>query len=260
MRVVATVAALAGLLLAAFPTRATTFAAGEFVTFSQGEWGETPAGGNVGAMLENDYDSIFAPSELLEVGIHGSAGFSIIFDNPDDLIAYLPANGTAGALTADLLDPASSASGVFGGEVAALALNIAFSDASLLAHPAGVPFGNLVLQNLDMFAAFVGNPDIGPEITELDGMSVRELLSEADLVLGGATTPFNPDEMAEVVGSTNMVFDAGFTSTFDKFLAFPPSMALTVPEPSIWAMLLIGFGGLGLVRFRVSRGRRATAD
>ena len=138
MRVVGTLAALA-LSLAAFPALATTFTAGEFVTFNQGEWGETPVSGNVGALLENNYDSIFAPSDLLEVGIHGSAGFSIIFDNPDDLIAYLPSNGTAGALTADLLDPASSASGVFGGEVAALALNIAFSDASLLAHPGGRP-------------------------------------------------------------------------------------------------------------------------
>jgi len=91
-------------------------------------------------------------------------------------------------------------------------------------------------------------------------MSVRELLSQADLVLGGATTPFNPDEMAEIVGSTNMVFDAGFIGTFDKFLAFPPSAALTVPEPSTWALLLIGFAGLGLVRFRVSRGGRAAAD
>ncbi len=259
MRVVGTLAALA-LSLAAFPALATTFTAGEFVTFNQGEWGETPAGGNVGAMLENNFDPIFAPSDLLEVGIHGSAGFSIIFDNPDDLIAYLPSNGTAGALTADLLDPPSSASGVFGGEVAALALNIAFSDAGLLAHPVGVPFGDLILQNLDMLAAYEGDPDIGPEITELDGMSVRELLSEADLVLGGATTPFNLDEMAEIVGSTNMVFDDGFTFTFDKFLAFPPSTALTVPEPSTWAMLLIGFASLGLVRSRESRGGRAAAD
>ena len=165
MRLSRILAALAALSFAALPTRATTFTAGEFVTFNQGEWGETPAGGNVGAMLENNFDSIFAPSDLLEVGIHGSAGFSIIFDNPDDLIAYLPSNGTAGALTADLLDPPSSASGVFGGEVAALALNIAFSDAGLLAHPVGVPFGDLILQNLDMLAAYEGDPDIGPEIT-----------------------------------------------------------------------------------------------
>ena len=105
-----------------------------------------------------------------------------------------------------------------------------------------------------MLAAYEGDPDIGPEITELDGMSLRELLSEADLVLGGATTPFNPDEMAEIVGSTNMVFDDGFTFTFDKFLAFPPSTALTVPEPSTWAMLLIGFASLGLVRFGCREG------
>jgi hypothetical protein len=51
---------------------------------------------------------------LVEVGIPGPTGFSILFDNPDDIGTYLPANGTAGPLAADLLNPASSASGARG--------------------------------------------------------------------------------------------------------------------------------------------------
>lgn len=256
MRLVRTLAALAALALAAPPAHATTFPDGEFVTFSQIEWGETPDGVNVGSILENNYNSVFAPLALVEVGIHGTAGFSIIFDNPDDVITYLPANGVSGPLTADLLDPTSSASGSFGGEVLALALNVAFSDHDVLAHPPGVHFGDLVFQNLDTFAAEVG---LGPEISELDGMSVRQGLAEADLVLGGDTaTPFTVDDMVELVASTNMVFDAGVNSTFDKFLAFPSSTA-PVPEPSTWAMLLIGFASLGFVRYRASRCTKAAA-
>ena len=64
--------------------------------------------------------------------------------------------------------------------------------------------------------------------------------------------------MADLVSSTNMVFDAGVNSTFDKFLAFPSSTA-PVPEPSTWAMLLIGFAGLGFVRYRASRCTKAAA-
>ncbi len=255
MRLVRILAALAGLSLAAFSGHATTFTAGEFVTYAQEEYGETPIGDNVGALLESNYDSVFAPSDLLEVGIHGSAGFSIIFDNPDDLIAYLHvANGSAAPLTADLLDPVSSASGVFGGEVVAATLNVDFSDAGLLAHPPGVPLGDLVFQNLDLLEAFDDDPDIGPEIAELNGMSVREVLSEADLVLGGdTTTPFTSDDMAAILDVTRAAFDDGFLSTYDTFLTFPPSTAPAVPEPSTWAMLLFGFAALGLARYRTSR-------
>jgi hypothetical protein len=255
MRLVRTSAALAALSLA-LPAHATMFTEGEFLTGGQLDWGETPGGDNYGTILENNYNSVFAPSELVEVGIPGSAGFSIIFDNPDDVITYLPANGVSGPLTADLLDPTSSASSSFGGEVLALALNVAFSDHDVLAHPPGVHFGDLVFQNLDTFAAEVG---LGPEISELDGRSVRQGLAEADLVLGGDTaTPFTVDDMVELVASTNMVFDAGVNSTFDKFLAFPSSTA-PVPEPSTWAMLLIGFASLGFVRYRASRCTKAAA-
>src|SRR5580704_3186624 len=73
----------------------------DLVTFSQDEWGETPASTNVGTLLEDNFDNVFAPeNDQMEIGIPGVAGFSIIFDNPDDLITYLPANGTAAALTA----------------------------------------------------------------------------------------------------------------------------------------------------------------
>jgi hypothetical protein len=42
----------------------------------------------------------------------------------------------------------------------------------------------------------------------------------------------------------------------DTFLqSSDPSIlfAITVPEPSTWAMMLIGFAGLGLVGYRASR-------
>ena len=95
---------------------------------SQGAWGDDPAPGNISFLLENEFDSLFAPSNgLMEVGIPGAAGFSLIFDSAAAVITYLPANGTPGVLTADLLDPVvHTASGGLGGEVVAATLNILF--------------------------------------------------------------------------------------------------------------------------------------
>ena len=142
MRLAGTLAALAALALAALPTHATTFTDGEFVNADQPEWGDNPAPGNISFSLEQNFNSVFAPSQLLEVGIPGAAGFSLIFDSADAIITYLPASGTPGVLTGDLLDPgAHTPSGGLGGEVVAATLNVTFSDDGLLAHPRGVPFG-----------------------------------------------------------------------------------------------------------------------
>ncbi|HTV28247.1 MAG TPA: hypothetical protein VMF32_10745 [Xanthobacteraceae bacterium] len=98
--------------------------------------GDEPNGANPATFLENKFDTVFASQGgFLEVGVPGPAGFSMIFADADSVIAYLPATGTPGPLTADLVDPVSSVSGAFGGEVVGLALNLAFSDDGLLAHP-----------------------------------------------------------------------------------------------------------------------------
>jgi hypothetical protein len=104
-----------------------------------------------------------------------------------------PISLLVGPLTADLLDPLTSASGFFGGEVVDATLNVDFSNAGLLAHPTGVTFGDLVFQNL---GSLVGTPfvnTIDPEIADLDGLPIHEVLSEANLVLGGIA---NPDGLA----------------------------------------------------------------
>jgi hypothetical protein len=248
MRLVRTLAALAALSLAALPADATTFSDGEFVTWSEVAWGGDPAPGNASFLLEMNFNSVFAPSDLLEVGIPGTAGFSMIFDSADAVINYLPGLDAAGVLTADLLDPVISASGTFGGEVVAATLNVAFSDAGLLAHPPGVAFGDLVFQNL-----------IGDQ-AEFNGLSVRNVLSEADLLLGGAASPFTVDAMDDLLLLVNDGFNNGLTSSgADMFFTFPPSAATTVPEPSTWAMLLVGLAGLGFVRYRASRRSSAVA-
>jgi len=236
----------------ALPAHATTFTDGEFVTWSQVAWGDdpfcSPTVCNISGMLENDFNSLFAPSDLLEVGVAGAGGFSMIFDSADAIIAYLPASGVPGLLTADLDDPVSTASGSLGGEVLAATLNVTFSADDLLAHPSGVPFGDLVLQDLESL------PGVGPEIAELDGRSVDEVLADANAVLGGAASPFTAEDMFRLLNYIDMSFNGGPASDFAvEYLALPASTVPAAPEPSTWTMLLVGFFGLGLAGRRVSR-------
>jgi hypothetical protein len=248
VRLTTVLAALAALAAAPPSARATTFTDGEFVTWSQVAWGGDPAPGTIAYTLQENFDSIFAPSGLLEVGITGAAGFYLIFDSSDAIINYLPTNGSAGALTVNLLDPVNTPSGALGGEVVTAALNILFSDAGLLPHPPGVPFGDLVLQNLD---SLVGSPGFGPEITALDGASVLELYSDANVVLGGGASPFTPLEMFELLNLADI--NGGPVGAFAMEHLALPSTTPTAPEPSTWAMLLIGFAGLGFARYRAPR-------
>ncbi|HUN98605.1 MAG TPA: PEP-CTERM sorting domain-containing protein [Bradyrhizobium sp.] len=257
----------------ALPAHATNFTLGEFVSHSQVLWGDAPAcnmfGCNPSAILENNFNSVFAPSDLMEVGVPGALGFSLIFDSADAVIAYLPAGGMPGPLTADLDDPITSASGALGGEVVTATLNLLFSDDSLLAHPLGVPFGDLVLQNLNLLPSdSVFGFGVGPEIAQLDGMSVSEVLDDADLLLGGIPSPFTAQDLFTLLNDIDMSFNGavllssgaeidGLPDTFaTEYLALPEG--ITVPEPSTWAMMLIGFAGLGYARYLASR--RITAS
>jgi hypothetical protein len=264
MRLVRTFAGLAALALATLPAHATTFIAGQFVTFDQSVWGSAPDGFNAATLLENNFDTIFAPAGgFMEVGVPGAAGSSLTFADADSVIAYLPASGAPGPLTVDLLDPVSSISGVFGGEVVALTLNVLFSDAGLIAHPAGVPLGDLVFQDLD---SLIGQPTglggglFGPEIANLDGFTVRDVLLEANLRLGGEKSfanQFSPDELDAVLAFADTAFNEGLLNPGAQYLA-PPLLdggggAPAAPELPTWAMGLIGFAGLGLAAWRASR-------
>ena len=56
----------------------------------------------------------------------------------------------------------------------------------------------------------------------------------------------------------NSATDFVTTLTFEGSGTFTGSMTpvISVPEPSTWAMLLLGFAGLGFVGYRTERGRR----
>jgi hypothetical protein len=148
-----------------------TFKAGDFITYTQSSWGD-PAS-QAGTLLAAQYNSVYASTfGILEAGIPGAAGFSMRFSSPLTTLAYLPGVGPSGQLTGDLLDPIQSPSGVFGGAVLGLKLNIDFADAGHTLGNLGVPFGDLVIHSYHSMPA-------------VNGQTVRGFLAKANTLLGG---------------------------------------------------------------------------
>jgi hypothetical protein len=175
---------------------------GDLVTDSQDAWGSNPTPTNAAGLLLTNYDAVYASTfGVVEVGIPGTAGFSIRFSNANDLLGYLPALGLIGPLTSDHIDPSSTESGGFGGEVLALRINVDFSDAGVTLGASGIPFGNLTLCNLT-------TPPL------LNGLTVRQYLGEANTLLGGGSTSHSIAELHPFTDQLNRSFPAGVASLF----------------------------------------------
>jgi hypothetical protein len=222
---------------------ATTFTNNEFVEWSQVAWGDIPTPFNAAGLLNTDFNSVYAPEgDLFQIGLPAPAGFSLIWSNPGDLLDFLPASGMPGPLNADIVDPHSSAAGSFAGEVAALKLNIDFSDAGLLTHPAGVAFGDLDLVN------FAGT------LADLNGLSLRDLLSETNVLLGGGSGSNSIDDIFATLSDVNMSFNGGPVTAFAQEHLQIPGMIEPVAEPGTIALL-----GPAILVLTTLRRRRVSA-
>ena len=156
---------------------------GDFCTQTQGGWGSTPRGNNTGALLHANFAAVF-PSGLVvgdPDGPDADASFAILLTSAPAITDYLPAGGTPAALTADLTDPVVTSSGVFGGQLVAATLNVAFDAAGIgKAGPSGA-FSPGTLGTLVYVAGSVEAP--------LEGLSVNDVLALANVAISGGGTP-----------------------------------------------------------------------
>jgi hypothetical protein len=160
--------------------------------------------------------------------------FSALWTDLPTLSDYMPATGSVGAFTADYLNPTTTSAGVFGGNVAALKLNVDFSDAGILVGTSGIAFGDLVLENLSL--------------TDLNSLTVRQFLDIVNIAVGGGTTTDNIAALDQITAQLNASFFGGTPDQFAQDHLVAPTAA--VPEPS--SLLLLAVSVLGL-EFRVRR-------
>lgn len=168
--------------------------AGDVVTHTQTEWGDSST--SAGSLLESRFFTVYATAGYAEIGIPGSGGFSAKFGGPTAVENYLPSTGTPAPLNADLVDPTSTSSGSFGGEVLALTLNTDFS-----------PYigGSVALGGLTL---------CGVSPSSLDGTTVNGLLALANTLLGGGSNGYSITDILTLVVDVNNAFTDGAPSTF----------------------------------------------
>jgi hypothetical protein len=173
---------------------------GDLTTYNQAAWTLLPA---ATATLVNNYFSVYASTfGILEIGIAGSTGFSIQFTSADAINNFIPTNGGPAALSADLVDPVTTAAGVFAGDVLALQLDIDYSDRGLLAGTTGLRVGDLTLCGLTGATA------------SLDGTSVRSFAALANTALGGGSTGYSITDLDNLAGQITNAFNNGVVSSF----------------------------------------------
>src|SRR5262249_9577585 len=112
--------------------------------FNQNGWNGSPNTTVPGAILVGFFSYIYPTG--LEIGISGGAGHSMRFTSGVAVQNYLPGSGSTAALSADLVNPTNSSSGIFGAQVLALQLNVDFGDAGSSVGLVG-SIGNLVLND-----------------------------------------------------------------------------------------------------------------
>ena len=169
---------------------------GDVITYGENVWGEPQTA--AGQLLMAKFDSLyFNAGGVLEPGL----SFTMTFQTAQAVLNYLLAAHTPSALNANLVDPTSSASGQFGGEVVALKLNVDFSDAGYTRGASGIPFGDL---HLCGFTSPSG----------LNGLSVRKFLGHANSALGGNGAPLTISELNTTAIGLNESFEAGVVQQF----------------------------------------------
>lgn len=168
---------------------ASTWTAGDLTTYGQGLWDADTA---AVVILCNGF-LIAYPSSIVEIGIPGTAGFSMRFTDPSYIRDYLPAGGLPAALTIDLINPTSSSSGVPGGDILALKFNVNFSDDNLMPATISFHFGDLFVYGLT-------------DVPAVNGMTVRQILGLANTELGSGTPTISYSDLDMVVTYLNASF------------------------------------------------------
>src|SRR6266436_9958402 len=123
----------------------------------------------------------------MEMVVGSASRFVMVFTDAGSVLAYMPSIGPFAPLNSSVVNPISTASGGFGGEVLGLELNVDFSDAGLLPGSSGIRFGDLILENF--------NPE-----SSFNDLTVRQFLGDVNSLLSGGSSVFTIADLGTTVG------------------------------------------------------------
>ena len=157
-------------------------------TQTQGGWGSSASGDNPGAYRDANFAAAFPAGAT----IGDAGGFTATFSTSGAVETFLPASGTAAAFSQNYSDPASTSAGVLAGQTLALTLSVGFD--------AYDPDFGLNLAPLGEVAVLGG---------ACDGMTVSEVLEEANKVLAGLPSSFSASDINSCIDAINNQYDDG---------------------------------------------------
>jgi hypothetical protein len=164
---------------------ADTLPCGNFRTQTQGGWGAVPHGNNPGTYLHANFAGAFPNG--LTVGCNDS----LLFTSAQAITDYLPDGGPAAVLTQSYVNP-TNLKNVLAAQTVTLKLSVQFDIYDPNFGGSSTSLGNLIISS-GTFA----------------GMSVKDILAEANKVLGGCASIYTPTQMVDVITSINENFDDG---------------------------------------------------
>jgi hypothetical protein len=215
---------------------ASVWQVGDETTYAQSIWGGTPGVDPGATLLVADFDTVYASTA--GVGVGSPSNFVMVFTDTAHILAYQPSIGPYAPLDASVLNPISTASGAFGGDVLALEFNVDFSDAGFLPAASGIPFGDLVLEGFNT------------TLPQLDGLTVRQFLGDMNTLLSGQSSIVSIDDLGTILSSLNSSFGAGVPEQFAQDHLVAPTVVTPTPEPSNLAILIGGLLGLAATAHR----------
>jgi len=170
---------------------------GDLTTYDQVDWVTNEAAIE---LLFHNFPAVYASvGGNLVVGDHEN--FVLVFSESTNVSDYLPSSGPAAALDSTLINPFTTSSGIFGGDVVTLKLDVDFSDAGLLPGTSGLKFGDLTLCNFS-------------DPSDINGVSVWNFLGVIEKALGGDPTTDSIKSLQAVADPLGAAFTGGFATTF----------------------------------------------
>lgn len=163
---------------------------GPYTTYDDGAWGHNPNGNTAGALLAQQFATVYPGGSVMIGGAR-----TLTFTSASAIDAFLPQGGSVRVLTTSYLNP-TSALGVLSGQVLALRLNVDFSASGVLRQGLGA----LVVQE-----------------GELAGYTVAQVLALCNTVLGGTTSALPAgltlNELEDITEEINDCFRDGRKNT-----------------------------------------------
>jgi hypothetical protein len=229
------VLAITAMVGSAGPAGASVWQLGDETSYAQGIWGGVPGVDPGATLLVADFNTVYEPTGGVIVG--SPSGFTMIFTDTTHVLAYQPSIGPYAPLDSSVLNPISTSSGAFGGDVLGLEFDVDFSDAGFLPAASGIPFGDLVLEGFST------------TLPQLDGLTVRQFLADMNTLLSGGSSIVSIDDVGgppldPILFSLTGAFSGGTPDQFAQDHLVAPTVVTLTPEPSSRAILIAGLLGL----------------